>query len=707
MQVSSQRRVNRAQCSNCTCSPGLLSRTNKRSSWFAKQINLKRNPQGSSLSRSGSRKGSVFTINAASLCLPDTQEVNTSQRLAKLRQVMAEYNLGIYIVPSEDQHQSEYVSAFDQKRSFISGFQGSAGVAIITRDVTSMNETPDGLAALSTDGRYFNQATNELDFNWTLLKQGGGNISWEDWTIKQAIQLSLDSGSKINIGVDPKLINYQLYEKINFKVNESSKRNPKAEIELVAIKDNLIEKIWGEFEEIPIKTFDKSISLLNNEFTGETVKSKLERIINYIKNDISSNGLIISSLDEIAWLLNLRGCDIEYNPVFYSYLIITDEGEINFFVDKTRFSDVKIEQYLLSNHISIKPYEEFWINLIEISKKFNLMNKKFSIIPNSNSWEIVRNLKCSWIPNLRSPIEDFKSIKNDVELQGARKAHLKDGRALIKFFSWLENELNNKIELIDECQANDQLTNFRKEEEHFVGLSFETISATGSNGAIIHYKPIRGNCSIIDPNNIYLNDSGSQFLEGTTDITRTFHFNKPTKDQCKNYTLVLKGNIALANLKFPENTTGNLIDSIARQHLWNYGLDYGHGTSHGIGSYLNVHEGPIGIGPRPNAATSFLKPGQIISNEPGYYEDDEYGIRIENVMIIKKSGYKYAGKNFLEFETITKVPFCHNLIDKSLLTKVEIDWINNYHSEIWNLYQHDFTKNSLEYNWLKRETSPL
>lgn len=212
---------------------------------------------------------------------------------------------------------------------------------------------------------------------------------------------------------------------------------------------------------------------------------------------------------------------------------------------------------------------------------------------------------------------------------------------------------------------------------------------------------------MINPDKIYLNDSGSQFLEGTTDTTRTVHFTTPSREEIRNYTLVLKGNIALSTLKFPEGTTGNLIDSVARQFLWDYGLDYGHGTSHGIGAYLNVHEGPIGIGPRPNAAANQLQLGNLISNEPGFYKEGEYGIRIENVMYIRPSKYTFAGKKFLEFETVTRVPFCKKLIDPCMLTEKEIRWINKYHSTIWRELSDSLDKNSITYKWLKRETEPI
>lgn len=696
--MSSIRRVSRAQCANCTCSPGLLSRNNRRSSLFAKQINLKRT---GSLSKGGSRKGSLFTFDMSSICEPETKEVNTSKRLESLRKLMAEHDLGVYIIPSEDEHQSEYVSPADQRRSFISGFLGSAGVAIVTRDVMCMNDVPEGLAALSTDGRYFTQAENELDFNWSLLKRGAKDQpTWEEWTILQASQLSLDSGRKIKIGVDPKLISNKLYEKLSSLVKEKSE-SADVQIELVAVKKNLISEIWKDFEEVPSQSTNM-IKLLDNKYCGQTIIEKINSINLKLKKH-NTQGIVISALDEIAWVLNLRGSDIEFNPVFYSYLIVTDH-EIILFADNFRF-DTKVQDILRCNHVKVLPYEEFWENLVSLSALFNSEKKKL-LIPSNSSWEIFRSLQCPYEQVAISPIEELKAIKNKTELEGAKIAHLKDGRAIIKYLAWLENELLIKGSLIDEVEADDKLTEFRQQEENFIGLSFTTISASGANGAIIHYKPNRGSCSVINPEKIYLVDCGSQFLEGTTDTTRTVHFGKPSPDCIKHYTLVLKGNISLGKLRFPDNTCGPLLDSIARQYLWEEGLDYGHGTSHGVGAYLNVHEGPIGIGPRALADVT-LKPGHLISNEPGYYEEGEYGIRIENMMYVKESGRQYAGRNFLEFVTVTRVPFCRALINVNLLTVEEKRWINEYHRTIWKEISPSLEKNSYTLNWLKRETAPL
>lgn len=669
---------------------------------MAKRINLKRSSSGSP---NASRHGSVFTLDAASLCLPDIKQINTLERLAALRKAMAESGVAVYIVPSEDEHQSEYVAPLDQRRSFISGFSGSSGTVIVTRDVTCMNDVPEGLAALATDGRYFNQATNELDFNWQLLKQGiKGMPTWEQWAISQAAQMSMDLGYKISVGVDPRLISHQAYERIQKTIEEEIAKNPRAAVELVPVRENLVDKIWLHFEELPEKSHS-IIKTLGLDFAGESAENKIAKVAQRIKEK-NANGLIVSALDEVAWLLNLRGSDIQYNPVFYSYAVVTSTGKVTLYADNEKF-DTNVAAHLKDCNVTVKPYLSFWNEIVALSKEFSVEDQSFILDTGVASWEIVRLLKCKYQLVSPSPIEDLKSIKNETELKGAHNAHLRDGRALVQFFAWLENEIIAKTELVDEVDADDHLTKLRSKEQDFVGLSFDTISATGSNGAIIHYKPFKGTCKTIDPSKIYLCDSGAQYLCGTTDTTRTVHFGTPSQEEIRNYTLVLKGHVALAKLKFPENTTGNTIDSIARQFLWLAGLDYGHGTSHGIGSYLNVHEGPIGIGPRPIAAKNALKPGHLISNEPGYYADGEYGIRIENVMFVKDSGAAYNGRKFLEFETVTVVPYCRKLIDALLLTTEELKWVNDYHLDVWNKLSSSFDKSSLEYHWLKRETCPL
>jgi Xaa-Pro aminopeptidase len=310
---------------------------------------------------------------------------------------------------------------------------------------------------------------------------------------------------------------------------------------------------------------------------------------------------------------------------------------------------------------------------------------------------------------VRSPIGDAKAVKNTTELDGMRASHVRDGAALIEYFAWLEDQLIAKKAALDEVQAADKLEELRSRHDHFVGLSFPTISSTGANAAVIHYKPVRGSCSTIDPGKIYLCDSGAQYTDGTTDVTRTLHFGKPTDAEREAYTLVLKGNIALDLAIFPKGTTGYALDSLARQHLWKNGLDYRHGTGHGVGSYLNVHEGPIGIGTRAQYAEVALSSGNVLSNEPGYYVEDEFGIRIENIIVVKKVETKYSfdDKPFLGFEHVTMVPYCQNLIDTSLLTDIEKAWLNDYNAEILEKTKRYFEEDPLTMAWLTRETQPI
>ncbi|GME71640.1 unnamed protein product [[Candida] boidinii] len=706
-------------CANCTCSPGLLSRQSIRSSSYLKRMSISR--MGSYRSASGTtspipsengggspkRASSVFTSDTS--CDPIVKEINTSFRLESIRKQMVKHDIELYIIPSEDAHQSEYTSLPDQRRSFISGFSGSAGVAIITRDILCMNDKPEGLSALSTDGRYFTQASNELDFNWQLLKQGvKGQPTWEEWTIDQAYQMSLDSGKEIKIGIDPTLITYENYKNLNNLISskiESS--NNKIQIKLVPVKDNLIDLIWSNFEEKPIRKFNELIQL-DLKYTGESTISKVERVRQELINNYNSDLIIINSLDEIAWILNLRGSDIEFNPVFYSYLILKNDKLILYTDNHERFNEINnLKNYLNSINCELKKYDDIWFDIRKFAIEYHSANKNL-LITKTSSWKMVNCIMAKNFIEVDSPIVEFKSIKNEIELNGAKLAHEKDGLAIIKFFAWLEDKLVNDSDLISEIEASDKLLEIRTQFENFVGLSFETISSTGSNAAIIHYSPKRDSCSMINPNKIYLCDSGSQFLEGTTDTTRTFHFTEPRQEEIDNFTYVLKGHIALANVKFPENTTGLMIDCIARQFLWNQGLDYAHGTGHGVGAFLNVHEGPMGIGIRKHYNDYPLKIGNLMSNEPGYYKVDEYGIRIENMVFVKKSDLpNFNGRKFMEFENVTMVPYCKKLINIKLLTDDEKLFINAYHKKIWDCYHGKLIKHSWEYKWLKRETCPL
>ncbi|EER27392.1 Xaa-Pro aminopeptidase, putative [Coccidioides posadasii C735 delta SOWgp] len=609
--------------------------------------------------------------------------VDTSQRLAKLRELMKERHVDVYLIPSEDSHQSEYIAPCDARRAFISGFTGSAGCAIV-----SMSK-----AALSTDGRYFNQAAKQLDENWLLLKRGMENVpTWQEWTAEQA------EGGKV-VGVDPSLITAAEARKLSDTIKNTGGS-------LVGVPDNLVDLVWGG--DRPARPREK-VMVHPIEFAGQSFEEKITDLRKELTKKKRA-GMVISMLDEIAWLYNLRGADIPFNPVFFAYAIVT-HSTAELFVDEAKLTQAVKEH--LGDKVALRPYESIFESLKLLSQAAasngDEGHQKF-LLSDKASWSL--NLALGGeekVEEVRSPIADAKAVKNAVELEGTRACHIRDGAALTEYFAWLENELINKKTVLNEVDASDKLAQIRSKHKDFVGLSFDTISSTGPNAAIIHYRAERGNCPNIDPNAVYLCDSGAQYLDGTTDTTRTLHFGKPTEMEKKAYTLVLKGLISIDTAVFPKGTTGYAIDAFARQHLWRNGLDYLHGTGHGVGSYLNVHEGPMGIGTRVQYAETPITAGNVLSDEPGYYEDGNFGIRIENIVVAKevKTPHKFGDKPWIGFEHVTMTPLCQNLMDTSLLTAEEKKWVNDYHTEVWEKTKGFFNNDELTRNWLKRETQPI
>ncbi|KAI1129599.1 aminopeptidase-like protein [Nemania abortiva] len=617
----------------------------------------------------------------------DMEKVNTAARLTELRKLMKERKLDVYIVPSEDSHSSEYIAPCDARRAFISGFTGSAGCAVITHDK----------AALATDGRYFNQASKQLDDNWVLLKQGIQDVpTWQEWSAEQA------EGGKA-VAVDPTLLTSGTAKKLSEKIQKSGGK------ELEAVAENLVDLVWGS--EKPSRPSEPVI-ILDEKFSGKDVKAKLEDLRKELEKK-KSLGFVISMLDEIAWLFNLRGNDIPYNPVFFSYAIVTPDAA-TLYIDSSKLSS-ECREFLEKNKVAIKPYDDIFSDATALSKtaevnKAEASDDKKFLISNKASWALKRALGGDhFVEEARSPLADAKAIKNEAELEGMRACHVRDGAALIEYFAWLEDQLVARKASVDEVEAADKLEACRAKHKDFMGLSFDTISSTGPNAAVIHYKPERGSCSTIDPAAIYLCDSGAQYLDGTTDTTRTLHFGTPTAREIEAYTLVLKGNIALDTVVFPKGTTGYAVDCMARQFLWKEGLDYRHGTGHGVGSYLNVHEGPIGIGTRIQFSEVALAPGNVISNEPGFYEDGSFGIRIENIIMVKEvqTKHKFGDKPYLGFEHVTMVPYCRKLIDPDLLTAAEKQWLNDYNADIFEKTKGYFEKDELTLTWLKKETQPF
>lgn len=453
------------------------------------------------------------------------------------------------VVPSEDSHSSEYIAPCDARRAFISGFTGSAGCAVITHEK----------AALATDGRYFNQATKQLDSNWLLLKQGLQDVpTWQEWSAEQA------ENGKV-VGVDPTVITAPDARKLAEKIKKKGGK------ELIAVEDNLIDEIWGSSRPSrpiePVKVHDR-------RYAGKEVRTKLEELRKELEKKKSS-GFIVSMLDEIAWIFNLRGNDIPYNPVFFSYAAIT-QTSATLYVDDSKLSK-ETQDFLAENGVSVKPYNTIFEDSKVLGESIGKEDgadlpeakiKKF-LVSTKTSWALKRALGGeARVEEIRSPIGDAKAVKNETELEGMRRCHIRDGAALIEYFAWLEDQLVTQKASLDEVQAADKLEELRTKQKLFVGLSFDTISSTGANAAVIHYKPERGSCATIDPAAIYLCDSGAQYHDGTTDTTRTLHFGEPTEMEKTAYTLVLKGNIALDVAVFPKGTSGFALDSLARQFLW-------------------------------------------------------------------------------------------------------------------------------------------
>jgi len=610
-------------------------------------------------------------------------KVDTTERLAALRTLMRERNVDIYMVPSEDSHQSEYIAPCDGRREYISGFTGSAGYAVITLDK----------AALATDGRYFNQAEKQLDGNWELLKQGIQDVpTIQEWTVDQV------SEAKV-VAVDPRVVTAADARKLGDKIKKKGG-------EYRAVDDNLIDKIW---KDRPSRPHEK-VMVQPIEFSGKSFEDKIEDLRKELEKK-KSLGFVVSMLDEIAWLFNLRGNDIPYNPVFFSYAVVTPSTATLYVDDHKLPEDV---QKHLSDKVTIRPYDAIFEELTTLSKEAFAATEtteaanKF-LTSTRASWALNKALGGEGkVEEVRSPVGDAKAVKNDVELEGMRQCHIRDGAALTEYFAWLEDQLLHQKAELDEVDGADKLEAIRKKHDKFMGLSFDTISSTGPNAAVIHYKPEKGGCAVIDPKAIYLCDSGAQYRDGTTDTTRTWHFTEPTDMERKAYTLVLKGNMALERVKFPKGTTGFALDALARQFLWAEGLDYRHGTGHGVGSFLNVHEGPIGIGTRVQYSEVPMAVGHVVSDEPGYYEDGTFGIRIENMIMVKEveTKHKFGDKPFLGFEHVTMTPHCRNLVDMSLLTEEEKHFLNEYHQEVFDKTSSFFENDPLTLAWLKRETAP-
>ncbi|KAI8073816.1 peptidase M24, structural domain-containing protein [Gongronella butleri] len=598
------------------------------------------------------------------------------ERVPALRQAMAaDHALDLLVVPSEDAHQSEYTAECDNRRAWVSGFTGSAGCAVITASD----------ALLFTDGRYFLQANEQLDAcQWTLMKQGQPGVpTWQEY---------VKSAENKRIGIDASVITADQYNQLQQSLKKGSS--------LVLMNENLVDKVRGS--ERPARpTFPVKPHALS--YAGKTHQDKLQEL----RADLASRGVdatVVSCLDEIAWLLNLRGADIHCCPVFFAYCVVTRDDAFLYVQDDGHHGRwAPLHAHLHDAGVQIKSYDAFLDDLGGLAKH----NHSWLVDPTFTNMSIVKALG-SKIKFDASMIPRAKAIKNAAELASSRACHVRDGAAVTRHFAWLARALQGG-ERLHEHEAAEHLASMRQEDPLYVGLSFDTIAATGGNGAIIHYQPSPTDSALIDARNVYLCDSGAQYLDGTTDITRTFLFaGDPAPFQKRAFTRVLQCHIALDQAVFPKGTSGYQLDAIARAPLWRDGLNYRHGTGHGVGAYLNVHEGPIGISSRLAHSGMALEENMLVTNEPGYYEDGDFGIRIENVLCVKKAATAYEfDTSYLGFDHLTFVPLGQRLMATELLQPHEVQWINTYHEQCREWLEPLLKSDRRALQWLEEETRQI
>lgn len=575
-----------------------------------------------------------------------------SERLSALRKKMAENSIDMYYIPTDDFHGSEYVSDYFKCREYISGFDGSAGTAVITQTH----------AGLWTDGRYFIQAEKQLSgTDFTLYKSGNEGVP----TAAEYINKNIGSGT---LGFDGRVVSAGFVKKIpDVKI--------RPDVDLVG-------EIWENRPPLPCT----AVSELDISFSGKSRQDKISEIRS-LMTEKKADICLLTALDDICWLLNMRGKDIDYNPVVLCYLALT-QNEVHLFTDHTDIDFL--------NDVTIHPYNDFYSYISGISPEKSIYAdisginlSAYSAIP--KDCKIINGEDLTKLP---------KAIKNPVETENMRKAHIKDGVAVTKFIY----EIKNNPEKYTELSAARLIISLRKQQENYIEESFEPITAYGSHGAIVHYSASPETDIPLKAEGFFLCDTGGHYLEGTTDITRTICLGAPTPDMKLYYTSVLKGHLALASAVFPHGCKGVNLDILARKPLWNMNMNYNHGTGHGVGYLLNVHEGPNGIRMRTTSNDCVLEEGMITSNEPGLYLENRYGIRIENLILCRKHTKNDFGQ-FMRFDTLTVVPYDPDAVDPEFMSEGELSLYNIYQAHVYNTLSPYLTEKERE--WLKNETRYL
>lgn len=584
-------------------------------------------------------------------------------RVEKLRGYMKKKKLDAFIIPSNDPHMSEYTPAHWQCRQWISGFNGSAGTAVVTLEK----------AALWTDSRYFLAAGQQLEGTpFTLMKDGLSDTP----SIGTWLTETLSENAKA--GIDGSLCTPAMQKMLE---SELSPRGISAEL-----CEDPFNEVWNNRPELPT---DK-IEVHPLKYAGESAADKIHRLLGKAREN-GCDAMLLTALDEIAWTLNLRGNDVECNPVFVSYLLLSDRQNV-LFVNPAKVSD-EVREHLSLSGVETMPYTA----VADAVKNLHACRTMISNKANCAIKSLFNDGECVIMPSIA---EEMKAVKNSAEIAGFHSAMLRDGVAMVTFLSRLKSEVKKGI---TEMGVDRLLTSLRAEQELYRGLSFATIAAYGAHGAIVHYEADEHSDVKLEPHGFILIDSGAQYSDGTTDITRTISLGNPTEEEKKIYTLVLKGHIALSKCVFPDGASGTQIDCAARYAMWQHFLNYGHGTGHGVGSYLNVHEGPHQI--RMNYMPAPLRAGMTVTDEPGIYCEGKFGVRTENTLLIVPAGESQFGK-FLKFEPLTLCPIDTAPIDLGLMTDKELQWLNDYHETVRQRLT-PLIKDGAVKEWLADATKPI
>ena len=592
-----------------------------------------------------------------------TDKNEIKERLALLRQELQRERLSAYIFPTADPHQSEYTADHWKGREWISGFNGSAGTAVVT--LTS--------AALWTDSRYFIAAAEQLEgteFQLMKLKVDGTP------TIAEWLGKELTDATDKSVGIDGMTASIATVEELIGDLRQQGGLMLQTNFDVLA-------RIWNNRPSIPLNP----IEIQPLALTGEDAQSKLTRIRKALREQ-HADGMLMAQLDDIAWTLNLRGSDVHCNPVFVSYLLIASQ-RVTLYINKEKVT-ADVQRYLADNGIEVAPYEDVAKGLRDYFE-YNIL-----LDPDEVNYTLMKAVKREVVRGT-SPVPLMKAVKTEAEQEGFRKAMVSDGVAMVRFLKWLEENPQQT-----EVSVADKLETLRSEQPLYKGLSFDTIAGYEAHGAIVHYEATAETDVPLEQKGFLLLDSGAQYQDGTTDITRTIAMGPLTDEQKKVYTLVLKGHIDLQMLRFPDGATGTQLDAIARQPLWQHGLNFLHGTGHGVGSYLNVHEGPHQI--RMEWKPAKLRAGMTVTDEPGIYLEGRFGVRIENTLLVVPAGETECGK-FLGFETLTLCPIDVKPIIVEMLTADERQWLNDYHAMVFNRLKNSL--NGEEKAWLAVATAPI